>query len=202
MAFVHNELSTPSRIRIYVATVYTTYCFYYLPLLPESSSTNEVSLLRGVGRMKCSGIIFEGECLIYAPTFFRKIFCNLRKTSFRREGLNVSTTPLRQWGFWQRLPFSWTTLKGKHCRHSIAVMGVVDTFEPWQSSWGLWVENRAEFFCFFQIFQNCPIFQPFLNFWKSGVYSNQSYCLQITSSPILKFGLCWGHLVWGWFPLW
>ena len=117
MAFVHNELSTPSRIRIYVATVYTTYCFYYLPLLPESSSTNEVSLLRGVGRMKCSGIIFEGECLIYAPTFFRKIFCNLRKTSFRREGLNVSTTPLRQWGFWQRLPFSWTTLKGKHYRH-------------------------------------------------------------------------------------
>ena len=82
MAFVHNELSTPSRIRIYVATVYTTYCFY-LPLLPESSSTNEVSLLRGVGRMKCSGIIFEGACLIYAPTFFRKIFCNLHKHFFQ-----------------------------------------------------------------------------------------------------------------------
>ena len=26
------------------------------------------------------------------------------------------------------LPFSWTTLRGKHCRHTIAVMGVVDTF--------------------------------------------------------------------------
>ena len=30
--------------------------------------------------------------------------------------------------FWQCLPFSWTTLRGKHCRHPIAVMGVVDTF--------------------------------------------------------------------------
>jgi hypothetical protein len=36
---------------------------------------------------------------------------------------NVSTTPLRQWGFRQCLPFSWTTLRGKHCRHPIAVMG-------------------------------------------------------------------------------
>ena len=42
--------------------------------------------------------------------------------------LNVSTTPLRQWGFRQCLHFSWTTLRGKHCRHPIAVMGVVDTF--------------------------------------------------------------------------
>jgi hypothetical protein len=30
----------------------------------------------------------------------------------------------------QCLPFSWTTLRGKHCRHPIAVMGVVDTFGP------------------------------------------------------------------------
>ena len=41
---------------------------------------------------------------------------------------NVPTTPLRQWGFRQCLPFSWTTLRGKYCRHPIAVMGVVDTF--------------------------------------------------------------------------
>ena len=41
---------------------------------------------------------------------------------------SVSTTPLRQWGFRQCLPSSWTTLRGKHCRHPIAVMGVVDTF--------------------------------------------------------------------------
>ena len=30
--------------------------------------------------------------------------------------------------FWQCLPFSWTTLGGKHCLHSIAIMRVVDTF--------------------------------------------------------------------------
>jgi hypothetical protein len=47
-----------------------------------------------------------------------------------RPGRNVSTTPLRQWGFRQCSPFSWTTLRGKHCRHPIAVMGVVDTFGP------------------------------------------------------------------------
>ena len=41
---------------------------------------------------------------------------------------NVSTIPLRQWGFWQCLPFSWTTRRGKHCRHPIAVMGVVDIY--------------------------------------------------------------------------
>ena len=42
--------------------------------------------------------------------------------------LSVSTTPLRQLGFRQCLPFSWTTLRGKHCRHPIALMGVVDMF--------------------------------------------------------------------------
>ena len=47
---------------------------------------------------------------------------------FSKYGLNVSTTPLRQWGFQQCLPLSWTTLRSKHCRHPIAVMGVVDTF--------------------------------------------------------------------------
>ena len=35
-----------------------------------------------------------------------------------------------QWGFRQCLPFSWTTLRDKHCRQPIAVMGVVDTFGP------------------------------------------------------------------------
>ena len=37
-----------------------------------------------------------------------------------------------QWGFGQCLPFSWTTLRGKHCRHPIALMGVVDTFGQYQ----------------------------------------------------------------------
>ena len=43
---------------------------------------------------------------------------------------NVSTTPLQQCGFRQCLPFSWTTLRDKHCRHPIAVMGDVDMFGP------------------------------------------------------------------------
>ena len=38
------------------------------------------------------------------------------------------TIPLRQRGFRQCLPFSWTTLRDKHCRHPIAIIGVVDTF--------------------------------------------------------------------------
>ena len=38
--------------------------------------------------------------------------------------LNVSTTPLQQWGFGQCLPFSWTTLRGKHCWHPIAIIRV------------------------------------------------------------------------------
>ena len=51
-------------------------------------------------------------------------------TSCMRQCRNVSTTPLRQSGFGQCLPFSWTTLRGKHCWRPIAaVMGVVDTFE-------------------------------------------------------------------------
>ena len=50
------------------------------------------------------------------------------KFQFFLQGSNVSTTPLRQWDFRQCLLFSWTTLRGKHGRHPIAVMGVVDTF--------------------------------------------------------------------------
>ena len=39
------------------------------------------------------------------------------KTRFTHTSPNISTTPLRQRGFRQCLPFSWTTLRGKHCRH-------------------------------------------------------------------------------------
>jgi hypothetical protein len=48
---------------------------------------------------------------------------------------NISTTPLRQWVFWQCLPFSWKTLRGKHCRDHIAIMGVVDTFGYLHELW-------------------------------------------------------------------
>ena len=52
----------------------------------------------------------------------------MASTLDERDSPNVYTTPLWQWGFRQCLPFSWTTLRGKHCWHSIAVMGVVGTF--------------------------------------------------------------------------
>ena len=50
------------------------------------------------------------------------------KFCFGSKCSNVSITPVRQWGFRQCLPFSWTTVRDKHCPHSIAVMWVVDTF--------------------------------------------------------------------------
>ena len=54
----------------------------------------------------------------------------LKDETLKSPGPNVSTTPLRQWGLRQCLPFSWTTIRGKHCRHPIAVMVVVETFGP------------------------------------------------------------------------
>ena len=46
----------------------------------------------------------------------------------RSQCANLCTTPIRQWGFRQCLHFCWTTLRGKHCQHPIAIMVVVDTF--------------------------------------------------------------------------
>ena len=48
-------------------------------------------------------------------------------TRWKRPSRKVSTTPLWQKGFRICLPFSWTTLRGKHCQHPIVVMRVVDT---------------------------------------------------------------------------
>ena len=75
-----------------------------------------------------------------SSTFYRKIPSNLirqfqnmpphpmnARLVARITYIQSPTTPLRQWGFRQCLPFSWTTLRGKHCRHPIAVKGVVGT---------------------------------------------------------------------------
>ena len=65
-----------------------------------------------------------GRCFILEPkTMYEKNFFE-QKINFHQVWLypNISTTPLRQWGFWQCLLFSWTTLRGKHCRHPIAVI--------------------------------------------------------------------------------
>ena len=58
----------------------------------------------------------------------RGYICFQPENGFSCLCLNVSTTPLQQQGFLQCLPFSWTTLRGKHCWHPIVVMGVADTF--------------------------------------------------------------------------
>ena len=42
--------------------------------------------------------------------------------------LNIYNSIMAMGFFWQCLPFSWTTLRGKHLRHPIAVIEVVDTF--------------------------------------------------------------------------
>ena len=39
--------------------------------------------------------------------------------------------PITAMGVLAMFTFSWSTLGGKHCRHPIAVMGVVDTFGPY-----------------------------------------------------------------------
>ena len=72
----------------------------------------------------------------------------------------LHTTPLRQWGFRQRLPFSWTTL----CWHPIAVMGV-DT-----SGQSLWTGNNNK--------QSCIcIWRP----WKELLVKNSRKLLSVIS---------------------
>ena len=104
-------------------------------------STNHYTLYvcKQFCKLKAACVIFQTafECLhtIRAHLFHSGEFIRLSDIEshiFLSSSSNVSTTPLRQWGFWQCLPFSWTTVRDKHCRYPIAVMGVVDTFEPWQ----------------------------------------------------------------------
>ena len=52
--------------------------------------------------------------------------------------VDISITPLRQC-----LPFSWTTLRGKHCQHPIAIMGVVDTFLL-----GVYQSSKVNYICY------------------------------------------------------
>ena len=74
---------------------------------------------------------FQEQVLEKINTLNEKVdtLLELHKQDFQGTILcpNVSTTPLRQWGFRQCLPFCWKTLSSKDCWHPIAVMGVVDT---------------------------------------------------------------------------
>ena len=62
-------------------------------------------------------------CILIMKVFYNDLFWQSNGTKLAiwseasQLGPNVSTTPLWQWGFWQCLPFSSTTLRGKHCRH-------------------------------------------------------------------------------------
>ena len=64
--------------------------------------------------------LFKGKFFVHYTRL------NNRHPKFRQLCLNVSTTPLWQCGFRHCLPFSWITLRVKHGRHPIAIMGVVD----------------------------------------------------------------------------
>ena len=76
-----------------------------------------------------SGILFAKQKLVVTFNFDKRVVIDF----WHHACSNISTTPLRQWGFRQCLPFSWTILGGKHCRHPIAVMEVVDTFKLWMT---------------------------------------------------------------------
>jgi hypothetical protein len=104
---------------------------------------------------------------------------------------NVSTTPLQQWGFWQCLPFSWTTLRGKNCRHPIDVMGVIDTFEQYHFEVAfeflrLQVFTRFSNFAFFPRLKVICIMKP----QKSNLicFSNRNSWINVRRIPIEKAG--------------
>ena len=61
----------------------------------------------------CIWILKNGLKYVAILSIFCLFVCLLNRQQGKHSP-NISTTPLRQWGFWQCLPFSWTTLKGKH----------------------------------------------------------------------------------------
>ena len=112
---------------------------------------------------------------------------------------NVSTTPLRQWGFRQCLTFSWTTLRGKHCPHPIAVMGVVDTFRHSLSYYCLcnltFCQNSAIYIAGYA--SHCGFLDTYLyiialwNVWKLPLY----FCLLVLpQGEVIKNNFLWSAL--------
>ena len=92
--------------------------------------------LQQLRRLERGRILNSTAHIVYNKNYMAKKSSNIKKTTpdvglSCTYCLNVPTTPLRQWGFRQCFPFSWTTLRGKHCQHPIAVMGVVDMFEQY-----------------------------------------------------------------------
>ena len=96
-------------------------------------------ILNNIRFEKISGLIWTKSAFLLFWWIFRGTLCFSREKKMilwrfkihkhtSSQYPNISTTALRQWGFWQCLLFSWTTLRCEHCQHPIVVMGVVDTF--------------------------------------------------------------------------
>ena len=66
--------------------------------------------------------------IVVKPNYSDKKIWQQRLVCMTRTYLQPHYNALRQWGFGQCLPFNWTTLRGKHWWHPIAVMEVVVTF--------------------------------------------------------------------------
>ena len=97
--------------------------------LKEQLSATRMSLQ---GRQNVKNIggdkTFLFDCLVWTPLKgdLSILFGDIDDV-FSILGQNISTTLLRQWGFWQCLPFR-VPFRGKHCQHPVAVMGVVNIF--------------------------------------------------------------------------
>ena len=74
--------------------------------------------------------IHEKPCMYHATSKPRTINKGLTSNCLLVLAVQARTYLQPHYGnvFWQCLPFSWTTLRDKHCRHLIAIMGVEDTF--------------------------------------------------------------------------
>ena len=107
---------------------------------------------------------------------------------------NVSTIPFWQWDFRQCLPFSWTSLRGKHCRYPFVLIRVVNTFRLcvfWYSWWfwqrwyplfwrrillliGIWNDNDCSDCCHHRL---CP-WKKLLHYQSSRRVNNSPSYLQ------------------------
>ena len=82
--------------------------------------------------------------------------------------------------FSQCLPFSWTEIRGKHCRHPINVMGVVDTFEHGFISQKVKKLQEAESLPF------CPTVAAFLR-------RQQQFIAEVQVPPRVKYILLYPY---------
>ena len=78
--------------------------------------------------------------------------------------------------------FRWTTLRGKHCRHPIGVMGVVDTFQQWLCKASLHITLRITTRVVAYFNPKWNTFQKHFNCFSPLIY----FCSQKVEKPTLK----------------